>query len=95
MPPVRYTRRALARLRQIGEWIEKDNPPAAQRVIAHISDNVNLLGDQPEIGRLGRVNGTRELVLTGIPYIVAYRIKASGVEIVTVLHASQRWPESF
>lgn len=93
MPSVRYTRRALARLKYIGEWIAKDNPAAAQRVIATISDTIDLLGDQSEMGRQGRIDGTRELVVSGVPYIVAYRIKTSGVEIVTILHASQRWPD--
>lgn len=95
MPAIRYTKRALARLEQIGEWIEKDNPPAAQRVVTHISETIDLLAGLPEMGRSGRVSGTRELVVVGMPYIVAYRVKAGFVEVVTILHASQRWPKRF
>jgi toxin ParE1/3/4 len=95
MPPVRYTRRALARLSQIGEWIEEQNPEAAQRVVGKIIETIDLLSAHPDMGRPGRVGGTRELVVTGIPYIVAYRLKTSEIQIVTVLHASQRWPKRF
>ena len=45
------------------------------------------------IGRPGRVEGTRELVVAGTPYIVPYRVKAEIVQIITVLHSAQRWPD--
>jgi plasmid stabilization system protein ParE len=45
------------------------------------------------IGRTGRLNGTRELALADIPYIIPYRVTLSDVEILTVMHAAQKWPE--
>ncbi|MFK0330777.1 type II toxin-antitoxin system RelE/ParE family toxin [Rhizobium sp. NPDC090275] len=95
MPPIRYTRRALGNLRHIGEWIEQDNPAAALRVIARLAAAIDLLRDQPDLGRPGRIAGTRELALADIPYIVAYRLNAGHVEIIAVFHAAQRWPERF
>ncbi len=46
----------------------------------------------PYSGRPGRVNGTRELVIYGTPYIIAYRVEATAVVIARLLHSSQRSP---
>ena len=55
----------------------------------------DFLGDHPKIGRIGRVAGTYELVIPGIPYIVPYRILNQEVQILSVYHTSRKWPESF
>jgi toxin ParE1/3/4 len=47
------------------------------------------------MGRDGRVRGTYELVIHGIPYIVPYRIKGKEVQVLSVYHMSRKWPESF
>lgn len=53
-----------------------------------------FLAYHPEIGRLGRVSGTRELVVAGTPYIFVYRVKAT-IEILTILHTARKWPDRF
>jgi plasmid stabilization system protein ParE len=53
-----------------------------------------MLADFPATGRVGRINGTREVVLADIPYIIPYRI-GQDIEILTVMHAHQRWPSVF
>lgn len=63
-------------------------PPAS---VARIVSAVDRLSDLPAVGRVGRIKGTRELVLADIPYIVPYRVTQT-IEILTVLHTSQRWP---
>ncbi len=77
----------------IFEYIEADNPRAAVAVDKRISDRVNLLGRLPRSGRPGRVEGTRELVITRTPYIVAYRIIGDTVHILRVLHSARQWPD--
>jgi plasmid stabilization system protein ParE len=47
----------------------------------------------PEMGRPGRIEGTRELVISRTPYIAAYRILGGTVQILRVLHGAQQWPE--
>jgi toxin ParE1/3/4 len=47
------------------------------------------------MGRPGRVISTRELVVSGTPYIVAYRVREGVVEILAVIHGAQQWPTSF
>ena len=92
---IRWTRRALARLDHIGAYIARRDPAAASRVIARIRTIVETLPDHPLMGKAGRVAGTREMVLSDIPYIVAYRATATEIEVLTILHTSQRWPKSF
>ena len=90
-----YPRRYSRRLEDIYERIAADNPDAAPRVIEQIRIAVERLQEFPMIGRPGRVEGTRELVVAGTPYIVPYRVKAEIVQIITVLHSAQRWPDRF
>jgi plasmid stabilization system protein ParE len=54
---------------------------------------VEALAEYPALGRPGRIDGTRELALPDIPYIVAYRVGERDVEILAILHTSQRWPD--
>ncbi|GLS37746.1 putative toxin Y4kP [Mesorhizobium tianshanense] len=91
---IRWTKRALRRLDEIGAHIEKDNPEAAARVIARIVTAAEHLAEQPAMGRMGRIKATRELVLVDIPYIVPYRVNGDTVEIVAVMHAALRWPRT-
>ena len=49
----------------------------------------------PGLGRPGRVPGTRELIVSGTRYIVPYRVKEDVVQIITVLHGAQKWPDRF
>jgi toxin ParE1/3/4 len=46
----------------------------------------------PSLGREGRIEGTRELIFPGLPYIAVYRIKDQVVEVPRVYHAAQDWP---
>ncbi|NJL50366.1 MAG: type II toxin-antitoxin system RelE/ParE family toxin [Bacteroidales bacterium] len=72
--------------------IEADNPRAAIVVDERIAAAARRLVDFPESGRPGRVAGTRELVITGTPYIAAYAVTAEAIRILRVLHGAQRWP---
>jgi addiction module RelE/StbE family toxin len=78
---------------EIRHYIAEAHPAAAAQVAKRILDTVAYLRDHPEIGRVGRIPGTRELVLPGLPYIVPYRVKGTAIEILGVLHAAQEWPK--
>lgn len=84
---------ALEDRRAIYDHIEADDPRAAALVDTRIAEAVTRLIDFPESGRLGRVEGTRELVVGRTPCIVAYRILGEAVRILRVLHGAQLWPD--
>jgi toxin ParE1/3/4 len=46
----------------------------------------------PNRGRPGKMPGTRELVLTPLPYLVVYRIEGESIQILRILHGAQKWP---
>jgi addiction module RelE/StbE family toxin len=77
----------------IFDYIEADNPSAAIRIDNCIRTQVQRLIRFPEIGRPGRVEGTRELVINRTPYIVAYRIADGTVRVLRILHGAQQWPD--
>ena len=90
---LRWTRRAERDLDEIAEYIGQDHPAAAVRVVLELIEHVETaVPRHPAIGRPGRVLGTRELVIAGLPYIIAYRIRGRDVEVLRVLHTSRRWP---
>lgn len=89
-----WTRLALADLDNAHDYIAEEDPSAARRMIERIQEAVAALCRHPEIGRPGRVGGTRELVIPGTPFIVAYRIKAKRLEVLAVIHGARRWPDT-
>ena len=86
---------AEADLTEIVRYIAPHNLKAAYDLHLKITDHVAILADHPKIGRPGRVEDTRELVVFRTRYIVAYRIVGNGVTILRVLHGARRWPNSF
>jgi toxin ParE1/3/4 len=92
---VKWLRTALRNLEVEAEYIAQENPEAAARVVERVRDAVQKLADHPALGRSGRVSGTRELVVTGTPYIVPYRVRGNVVEVLRVQHAARKWPEKF
>lgn len=77
------------------EYIAREDPDAARKIYAHIRSRVAELARRPEIGRPGRVFGTRELVIEKYPFLVPYRIQDGDVQILRVFHTSQRPPEAW
>jgi len=91
-----WTTTALQGLERARRYIAEDNPEAAKRVYEAILAGAGRLGDMwPEMGRPGRVDGTREWVVSKTPYLIAYAIAASQVKIIAVQHGAQKWPERF
>ncbi len=88
-----WTRAAIRDLIAIRRYIGHDNPMAAQEEASLIVNAVNKLGKHPESGRIGRVPYTRELVVSGTPYLVPYRIRSKRIELLRVLHGRQEWPK--
>ncbi|WP_431065876.1 type II toxin-antitoxin system RelE/ParE family toxin [Methylotuvimicrobium sp.] len=90
-----WTEPARQDLRDIFEYIATGNPKAARTLLAEIKARVDVLIDQPQLGREGRVEGTRELVLTGSQYILPYRVQGQQIQVLAVFHGRREWPDQF
>ena len=83
---VRWSPTAAEDLSRIFQYIRQENPSAAERVVR------TTLASFPNRGKAGRVEGTRELPLPSLPFVVVYRVLEHAVEIANVIHGAQRWP---
>jgi toxin ParE1/3/4 len=92
---LRWTLPAIDQLREVFDYIAADNPAAALRAVERIRNAIRQTARLPYAGRIGRVAGTREIVVPGTSYIVAYRVRANAVHVLAVLHGARQWPESF
>jgi toxin ParE1/3/4 len=89
---VRWLAQALANLEAEADYIARDKPKAAASVVQKINHAVDLLRQYPALGRPGRVAGTRELVISGTPYVVPYRIRDDEIHILRVFHGARKCP---
>ena len=90
---IEWSANAVADLQNISEFIERDrNLDTANRISRAIFEAAQSLLRLPYRGRLGRVEGTRELLVLPLPYVVVYRIAAERILIVNIVHGAQRWP---
>jgi toxin ParE1/3/4 len=95
MTPV-WSPEAIDDLAALRAYIEQDHPAAAQRVVLRIIENIEtLLSNNPEMGRPGRVPGTRELVIPRTPFIIPYRLLGNTLQILRIYHGARRWPDAF
>lgn len=74
------------------DYIAQDNPLAAVTQGDRIEEQVDQLLEHPQMGRQGRKQGTRELVISRTPFIIVYRTKGKRIELLRLLHGSQKWP---
>ena len=91
---VRWLQKALRNLKEEADYIAQDDPLAAARTVFRIGEAVDLLAEHPDLGRVGRVPGTRELVVPQTPYIVPYRVYAKHIDVLRVFHGRRRWPSA-
>jgi toxin ParE1/3/4 len=91
---IRWTTIAANDLKAAYEYVREESVIPADKLIARILSGIEMLERYPQLGREGRLEGTRELPITGTPFIVFYRIRRNQVEILGVLHAARKWPDS-
>jgi toxin ParE1/3/4 len=77
------------------EFIAGENATAAAVQVETILRAVEQLVNFPEMGRIGRISHTCELVIPGTPYIVAYRLRGDTIRVLALLHGARRWPTHF
>ncbi len=80
---------------RIFSYIEGNNPRAAVEIDDRLERGVQRLRDNPNNGRPVRVEGARELIVAGTPYIIPYLVLDDRLRLLRVLHGAQLWPEQF
>jgi len=83
---------ALRDLERAMAYIAERNPIAAVSQLAEIERQVQRLTAHPRSGRVGRMQGTCELVVTRTPFVVVYTVRDT-VDLIRVLHGAQQWPK--
>jgi toxin ParE1/3/4 len=88
-----WSPRAIGHLADLRAYIARENPDAAARTATTVLAAVDRVAVLPNLGRPGRVSGTRELVVPGTPCVIPYRLRGARLEIIAVFHGRQRWPK--
>ena len=89
---LRWTEQAADDLEAITNYLFENAPEHAERIVRTIYNAPPSLLEFPYRGRPGKKEGTRELVLLPLPYVVVYQARADTIHIVRILHAAQNWP---
>lgn len=77
---------------EIVRYVASESPKAAYEIHDRIQALISALAKHPRLGRPGRVRQTRELVVTGTPFLAAYRVEGDVVTVLRVLHGVRQWP---
>lgn len=89
---LRWTEEAADDLERIADYLLIHVPEQAPDLIRRLYDAPSTLLTFPNRGRPGKKDRTRELVLTGLPFIVVYTVRGDVVFVVRILHGAQQWP---
>lgn len=89
---LKWTQAALDDLDTAARFIAEDRPRAATAVATRILEAAEGLLDFPNLGRAGRVRGTRELVVSGSPLVLVYRVRLDEIHVLRLIHHARRWP---
>jgi toxin ParE1/3/4 len=89
---LRWTEEAAADLEHITDYLFQNAPERAAELVRGIYKAPAALLTFPYRGREGKKEGTRELVLSPLPYIVVYQITGEVIHVVRILHGAQKWP---
>jgi toxin ParE1/3/4 len=92
---VLYTSLAREDMMHLLNFIGSESPKSALEILNKIESQILNLKLHPEIGRPGRVASTRELVITGTPFIVPYQVRSNTLVILRIYHSRRKWPEGF
>ena len=86
---IRWQRQAAADLAEIHAYLTENSPSLAHPTVIEIHRAIHSLGDMPLRGRPGVTKGTRELVLSRIPYLIVYRVQHNVVEVLYIRHTAR------
>ncbi|MFT7626022.1 MAG: toxin ParE1/3/4 [Myxococcota bacterium] len=89
---MRLTDLAQDDLESVERWVALDDAAAAIDQVLRVLDAITSLGAYPNLGRVGRVPGTREWAVGGTPDLVNYRVQTNVLWVLRVIHGARHWP---
>lgn len=89
---IRWTPDAADDLIQIAEYLKEHHPGDAESTVRDLNAAIQTLQTFPRLGRPGREDGTREFVLSRLPYVAVYRVRDDAVEVLRIWHAARNRP---
>ena len=93
---IEFSSGAVRDLTDIFDWIAQDSPAVALGIVGRLRQNIEILADFPRLGKVGRIENTFELSVSGLPYVVVYRLGVGGesdnILIDAILHTSRNYP---
>jgi toxin ParE1/3/4 len=88
---LRWSLDALADRREIYSFIDDENPRAALELDTRISQSAQRLTRFPNLGRPGRLRGSREFVVTP-SYILIYEVQEGEIWVLNIVNTRRQWP---
>jgi len=89
---LRWTEEAADDLTRIADYLLIHTPDRASELVRVLYEAPATLLTFPNRGRPGKKEGTRELVLTPVPYVIVYTVLRDVIFVVRILHGAQQWP---
>jgi addiction module RelE/StbE family toxin len=89
---VRWTSAAAADLQHISNYLKDRHPHYRQPTMRKLYEAIRSLKDLPDRSRIGREEGTRELLFPPLPYVAVYRVKEQSIEVLRIYHTAQDRP---
>ena len=89
---IRWTPPAAGDLQSISDYLKEHHPPYRQRTMRKLYERIRALKDTPYHGRPGRIEGTREILFSPLPYVAVYRVRDQTIEVWRIYHTAQNRP---
>jgi toxin ParE1/3/4 len=86
---IRWTPAAAADLQQINDYLKEHHPHYRHATIRKMYGTIQSLKEWPNLGRVGREEGTRELLFPPLPYVAVYRVQGGNIEVLRIYHGAQ------
>ncbi|MEH3102183.1 type II toxin-antitoxin system RelE/ParE family toxin [Sphingomonas adhaesiva] len=90
--PVVWLPKARDQMARQLDFLLRHNPEAGIRIGDAIMATVAGLAADPDLSRIGRIAGARELAVPDTPFLLVYRIEDEAVVILRLLHTRRRFP---
>lgn len=89
---IHFAKPAEIDLEEAASFISSDNGKAATSTVRRVFEAIDYLSTFPSMGRCGRVPNTRELIVSGTPFVVIYQMRCHVIFILRILHSARKWP---